>query len=76
MKILHKILVGLQIVLLIFGFMIMLMNIADTSKLSLPAQAYEERIFLSHILNAVQALVMFGAAMALDTLISKIRRDN
>jgi len=76
MKILHKILVGLQVLLVVLGFIMMISNIVATSKLSLPAQAYEERVYLSHILNAVQAFILFGAAVALNTLLSKIKKDD
>jgi hypothetical protein len=40
------------------------MNISGTSKLSLTATAYEERLYLSHILNAVQVIGLFSAAIA------------
>ena len=71
MKIVKRSLIGFQILLILLGLVMMVSNIADTSKLVLPATAYDQRIFLAHLLNAVQVLIMFGAAIAIDTLITK-----
>jgi hypothetical protein len=73
MNILKKILKGLQVLLVVLGFVMMVSNIVDTSRLGLPPSVYDQQVFLAHLLNAVQVLVMFGAAIALDTLITKIK---
>jgi hypothetical protein len=73
MKIVKIALVVIQIVLVILGAVMMISNIVDTSKLGLPPAAYDQRVFLVHILNAVQVLVVFGAAIAIEPLITKIR---
>ena len=76
MKIVKIILIGFQVLLIILGLAIMVSNIADTSKLGLPATVYDQNVFLANILNAVQALVLFGAAIAIETLITKIGTRN
>jgi hypothetical protein len=73
MNILKKILKGLQVLLVVLGFVMMVSNIVDTSRLGLPPSVYDQQVFLAHLLNAVQVLVMFGAAITLDTLITKIK---
>jgi len=73
MNILKKILKGLQVLLVVLGFVMMVSNIVDTSRLGLPPSVYDQQVFLAHLLNAVQVLVIFGAAIALDTLITKIK---
>ncbi len=71
MKIVNIGLKALQVLLIIIGVIMFVMNAADTSKLTLPSRSYEEVVFLGHILNAVQAIVVFVAAIALETIISK-----
>ncbi len=71
MKIVNIALKALQALLVIIGVIMFVMNAAATAKLSLPSRSYEEVVFLGHILNAVQAIVVFVAAIALETIISK-----
>ena len=72
MKFIRIALIGFQGFLVVIGLIVMISNIIDTSKLGLPPAAYDQRIFLAHLLNAVQALVLFVAAIAMHTLISRI----
>lgn len=64
---------GAQILFIVFGLVMMFRNIVLASRLGLPYTAYEDKVFLRHTLDAIQAIVMFVAALSLDPLIRKMR---
>ena len=66
---LNNALKGLQVLLVVFGLGYMIINLAEASQLSLPADMYSEKEFLSLILNALQVLGLYAGAVALGSLI-------
>ena len=68
MKFLEKVLKGLQVLLVVIGFGLMLANFGAANQLS-SATIYREEDLLSLFLNAVQVLVLFGGALAIGALL-------
>jgi hypothetical protein len=71
MRILKIALKVLQVLFIVLGLVGFIMVFADASRLRLPAQAYEEVALLMHLLNTLEVICLFVAAIALQTIIPR-----